>query len=245
MTSKLYRGQGPLMIQIQNADGSYGVIQEVGAVASASFNPQVSELQHRESYSGRRAIDAIVEVQTECSVAISVENFAIEALAVHMRSDITTGTTGSFTNAVVGAVASLAVGSIIRVPGIGIAGLTMHDSSATPVSLVLGTHYEAVSDAHGFYRILSLVGLTGNITASGTSAASKTISAISKSKIVAKVMFLGINTADNNSPLLVESLVSLQPASAFSLIDDKIGAYEIKGNCLFRNGSYFTATQLA
>lgn len=243
--SKLYRGQGPLLIAIQNPDGSYGKTIEMGSVSAAQFDPKTTDIQHRESYSGRRAIDKIVEVTTECGVSLTVENFNVDALAIHLRSNVTASAAGAFAGVVVGAVAALAVGDVLRVPGLGITGLTMEDSSAPAVPLVEGTHYEAISEAHGVFRVLSLAGLTGDIKASGDKAATKTVKAISRKKITAKISFLGINTAEDDEPSLVEAVVSLAPASAFSLISDQVGTYEVKGDCLYRNGGFFTAEQLA
>lgn len=244
--SKLYRGQGPLMMQIRNANGTYGPIMEMGAVAAASFSPTTEELKHRESFSGKRAVDKVIETTTECTVAITVENFDQEALAVHLRSDITSNAGGPFTDvAVIPDVTAAEVGSIFRVPGLQISGLLLSDSSPVPVALVEGTHFEAISSAHGFYRLLSKTGLAGAIKASGDRAASTSVKAISKSQITAKIMFLGINTAADGEPSLVEAIVSLKPASSFSLIGDEFGTYEIAGECLFQDGGFFRVDGIA
>ena len=63
---------------------------------------------------------------------------------------------------------------------------------------------------------------------------------MSKKKVTGRLSFLGINTAEDDEPQLVQALVTLTAANSFSLINDEFGSYEVTGECLFNNGGFFT-----
>lgn len=58
------------------------------------------------------------------------------------------------------------------------------------------------------------------------------------------LVFEGLNTAENNTPVLVEiHKAVISPAQTLSLINDDLASFELEGTALLHNGNWVTVTK--
>jgi hypothetical protein len=96
--SYYYSGQGVLMIGDRDALGAPAGLVPVGNVPELTISVDETNLEHKESQSGQRAIDLRLNQETNVTVAFTVENVIAENLAVALRGNVTIKNAGSVTN---------------------------------------------------------------------------------------------------------------------------------------------------
>lgn len=142
----------------------------------------------------------------------------------------TTVTGGSFA-ATAFANGAAVVGDYLPLPGnkTKVSSLVITDSTGSPVTATLGTHYEADADA-GMIKILSLAGLTQPLKAAGTEAAGTSVEMFQSTPNLQGLRFKGINLANTNSIVIVNlPKIHIAPAATWTLLNDgaDVNKYEI------------------
>jgi hypothetical protein len=142
-----------------------------------------------------------------------------------------------------------AVGDYLPLPGDRkkVSSLVITDSTGSPVTAALGTHYDADPDA-GMIKIKDLTGLTQPLKASGTEAAGTQINIFQGQPPLQGLRFKGIDLANNNDIKVVEwGKIMISPAASWGLLNDgnEVNKYEIdfeiledESNLTYPWGSY-------
>jgi hypothetical protein len=113
--------------------------------------------------------------------------------------------------------------------------LVIKDSTGSPVTLTLNTHYEIIDLAHGLIRILSVSGLTQPLKAEYTYASTDVVT-----------MYTGTDDQDysayvalfNTEPATDQRIgfeifrVIFDPGQLVALINDQQGSFDLKGTVL-------------
>ncbi|ATS92314.1 hypothetical protein DLP05_015 [Stenotrophomonas phage vB_SmaS_DLP_5] len=230
-----FSGQGKVYIaERDSVTGRPGAFRFVGNVPELRISMSVDNLEHKESMSGSRLTDLRITREKTCELAFTLEDFSVENLSLGMY-----GATTELSGATVTAEplpAGLKAGDYVRLDNPNVSSLVVKDGSATPVTLVEGTDYRVESAAFGTIQILTaLTGKTQPLTAAYTSTTGgKSVNMFSAPSKERWIRFEGLNTADENKPVLVELYrTTLDPMSELSLISDDLLKLELSGAVLY------------
>ena len=124
------------------------------------------------------------------------------------------------------------VDAILPLPGgkKKVTSLVITDSTGSPVTATLGTHYEADADG-GYIKVLSLSGLTVPLKAAFTEAAGTKVDIFQTQPGYQGLRFKGINLMSSNRIEVVDlGKVDFSPTATWSLIGDgnEVNKYELE-----------------
>lgn len=137
---------------------------------------------------------------------------------------------------------SLAVGQVVRIPGgrKHISSLVLTDSTGSPITLTLGTHYEIVDIDAGLIRILDIT--TGSVVqpfkAAGNEGAGSNIGILKERQFEKWMLFKGINIADDDEVYTVDLYkCQFEPAANWTMLNDgtEVNGYELNFEALIDN----------
>jgi hypothetical protein len=142
-----------------------------------------------------------------------------------------------------------AVGEVLPLPGgkKKVTSLVVTDSAGSPVTLTLGTHYEADADG-GYIKILDLTGLTQPLKAAFTESAGAKVDIFQTQPGYKGMRFKGINLMQSNRIEVVDfGKLDFSPAATWSLLSDgnEVNKYELEfeiledtSNTIYPYGQY-------
>lgn len=235
MAQKLYRGQGKVFVAPVVA-GIVGGGKFLGNVLSLSVNTEVEKLEHKESTSGKRAVDKTIITSRKASLTATLEDFSPDTMAITFQGAKTTIASGAVVSEVLPA--GLVAGDYVSLAKASVSGLVITDS-ADPLPATLDADNFVIESAkHGSLRIIDVAGLTQPLVASYTYGAAVKADIMSGTQKTYELRFEGLNTAEDDQPVLVKLRVQLDPGKTLELIGDQLGSYEMAGDVLFHNGSF-------
>ncbi len=233
--------QGRVYLGKRDANGNPTEMRSVGNVPALSLDLKTDVIDHYDSQSGQRAVDLRLVKNKNAAINMTLEEFtnANAALALHGTYNPVTGATVT-TETVSTPLPTL--GDRYFLAHQKVSNLVLTDSTGTPVTLVKGTHY-TVDEDFGAITFLNVATLTAPIKAAYTYGAVTDIG-IFTAPIPERFLRLeGINTADSNSPILVELYrVAFNPLKNFGFITDDINKMELDGILLADSTKAYDAT---
>lgn len=196
--------RGCLYIGERNAAGQFLKVKELH---TNEFEVEVTQemAEHYNSCAAVKVKDLEVVTQSDGKARLVVDTHNAEVLAMALGG-VSTAASNDLTFSGVVFPTGLAVGDTVPVPGgfNQLESLTLVDSTGTPVSLVLGTHY-SVNLAAGLITILSLTSITQPIKASGQQSEFLEITSIGNDGIKERfIRFDGVDIANGNLPVIVD-----------------------------------------
>lgn len=245
--TEYYSGQGKLFIYPVSASGvaQLNKMRWVGNVPKLAIGVEADKAEHKESYSGFRTTDKVITKEIKATFSATLEEFNAENLRVAFRAAVQETAAGSVADAVV-ANETPVVGDVFVLPNLGVSNLVLTDSkTGTPVTLEEGKHY--TFDAQ-FSRgeWLNVEGLKTPVKVAYTHKASVTLDAMGEAAQAWGLRFEGLNTADDNTPVLIEiPKTDINPAKTLDLITEELGSLELEGTALRTNGQFVKITKLA
>lgn len=235
MNQKLYRGQGKMFVA-PVVSGVVGASKFVGNVSALAFSPSVNKIEHMESQSGKRAVDATLIVSRKVGFSATMEDFNTDTLAVAFQGVTNTNVGGTVTAETLPA--GLVAGDFVHTANTDISALVVKDSAGAPATLTLGTHYAIDSAKHGTVQILDVGTFVQPFKAAYSYGATTGVDVLSGSSKIYEIRFHGLNDADDQKPVLVRARVRLDPGDKLDLIGDQFGSYNVNGDVLFYNGKF-------
>ena len=245
--TEYYSGQGKVFLYPVSASGvpQLNKMRWVGNVPKLAIGVETDKAEHKESYSGFRTTDKVITKEIKATFSATLEEFNAENLRVAFRAAKQETAAGSVADAVV-ANETPVVGDVFVLPHLGVSNLVLTDSkTGTPVTLEEGKHY--TFDAQ-FSRgeWLNVEGLKTPVKAAYTHKASVTLDAMGEAAQAWGLRFEGLNTADDNTPVLIEiPKTDINPAKTLDLITEELGSLELEGTALRTNGQFVKITKLA
>lgn len=265
VTNKYYSGQGVVMLAKRDVNGNPLGFVPLGNVSDLKISVGTTTLEHKEAQSGQRAIDLRLVTETKCSLSMTVENFIAKNLADALRGDST---------AVVGATAtdeSVAgfKGMISPLAHIKVSAVSVKTDKGTPVTLTAypGTlgkwDYKVNLDAGSIMLNPDAASwdalISGDFDISGkcpllvsyTYAAQSKVDALTQGMTSLYMRFEGLNTADDNAPVVVEVFkFATDPLKELSMLSDKVQEFVLEGSVLAdplrpSGSNFFKVTMLA
>ena len=229
-----FSGQGKVYIAERESNGLAGPFRFVGNVPALSISLSLDKLEHKEATSGQRLKDLEIIREKNVEFNCTLEEWDMKNLAVALYGLDATVTGSTVTDeALAGGSTSVAVGDILSTRYADISSVVVKDSAGSPATLVLDTDYEIVSAKHGSIKILSLGAYTQPFTINYSYATQSNLRMFADSAKERWVRFEGLNTADTDSPVLVELYkVKMDPATDFAIINDELAQFELGGAVL-------------
>lgn len=235
MTQQLYRGQGKLFLA-QVIAGVVGAGKFLGNVTALSLTPSVEKLEHLESTSGKRALDKTIVTSRKMALAATLEDFSPDTLAIAFQGAKVETVAGTVTGETLPA--GLVAGDYVALEHTDVSSLVITDSAGSPATLALGTDYTVESAKHGSIKLLNAGTFVQPLKAAYGYGASTSTSIMSGSMKTYELRFEGLNTAEDDKPVLVKARIELEPGQKLDLIGDAFGSYDLSANVLSNGGRF-------
>ena len=229
-------GKGDIYIASRDSNGNPGAMALVGECPEFELAPAV---EYRDNFSTSRGApneqDMHLEYQRALGGHITLKEPTIANLVHILHGDSGSENAGSYT-AAESLTSGLAVGDHALLPGnhVNLSSIVLKDSTGTPVTLTLGTHYSIISALAGIIKILSLTGVTQPIKHFSSSyGASSDVKILTKQVGNKVLLFDGLNLADldssgNPKPLIIQlHNVSIQPAGSVPFKSDDFSTFQL------------------
>lgn len=237
-----YSGQGVVMLANRDKDGNPTGFTPIGNVSDLKISIGVSTLEHKESQTGQRATDLRLTTETKCSLSMTVENFISENLADALRGTSTKVGSGTKTDLPV----KVYLGKIVSLPHIKVSAVVVKDGGDT---LEAGTDYILNAEAGSLKFADTISGVVDGdeVLVTYEYEEQMRVDALTEGAKEMYMRFEGLNTAEENAPVVVEVFKFLtDPLKELALISDGVQQFVLEGSALADNarttGSKFFQT---
>lgn len=229
-----FSGQGKVYIAERDSNGNAKAFRYVGNVPSLNISLSLDKLEHKEATSGQRLKDLEIIREKNVEFNCTLEEWEIKNLSLALYGLDATVAGSSVTNeSLAGGATDIAAGDIVRTKYGDLSSIVVKDSAGSPATLTLDTHYAIESAKHGSIKFLDVTGFTQPFTIDYTYAAQGNMRMFADAAKERWVRFEGLNTADSDTPVLVELYkVKMDPATDFALINDELAQFELGGAVL-------------
>ncbi|KQO23494.1 hypothetical protein [Acidovorax sp. Leaf78] len=237
MEKMIWAGQGPVEIGIYdrvNGRAAMAYLTKLREVGCSTRTLTMSLTQEKkpikETCSGNKLTLATIPGAKTMNVSLELVEFNGPMFAAALFSQLAENDDGTVTAE---QFATLSVGDTFFLKHPNASSIVLEDSTATPVTLIEGTHYEILSAAHGTARLLSVAGIAQPIFADYAYGAYESMAAFSQPSTVERGMvFSGINHDGRKARLIVPRL-DLAMDGDFSWIQDEEASLTFSGEALY------------
>ncbi len=225
-----FSGQGSIYLA-STTNGVPGAFRFVGD-ATLQIALSTDVVEHQESTSGQRLIDARLQRNKKAELALTLDDWSKENLALGFYGQSATIAGGTVTAEVLPA--ALVNNDYVRLAQQDVSSVVVKDSAGTPATLVAGTNYKVSSAKHGSLQILNVGSYVQPFKVDYSYAGGTNIALFTQAAPERWLRFEGINTADANKTVLIELYRALfDPSKALDVITDDFGKLELSGSCLY------------
>ncbi len=223
--------QGRVYLGERDSNGNPINVRSPGNVADLSLSLKTDVIEHYESQTGQRAVDLRLVKQKSATVALTIEEFTKENLALALYGNYLATTGGTVTDEPVGGTTPV-VGDRYFLAHPKVSSLVVKDSAGAPATLTLGTDYTADTD-FGAIQFINLSGFTPPFKASYTYGAVTEIGIFTQPLPERFLRLEGVNTAAGNAKVLIELYrVAFDPLKKFDIISNDLNKFELEGSLL-------------
>jgi len=228
-----FSGQGKLYVADRDAEGYAKGFKYLGNVPSLAVNLTTDQVEHQESTSGQRLVDAVMIAKKSAEVQFDIEEFTANniARALFGVSATITGTsvTGESLNAV-----GLVAGDFFQTKNPKISAVAVKASAGSPATLTLGTDYAIDSADHGTIKLLNAGSYVQPFKVDYTFATYSNVPMFTEALVDRWLKFDGLNTVDSNRAVRVELYkFNLYPMESWNLLSNDFAKWTIKGRALY------------
>ena len=217
-----YYGHGRVFISARDSSGNPSNFIELEDVDAMDISLTVDYIEHINKSTAIAQKDLKVARMLSGTGKITMSSHDAATLAKNLYANVETVSGGSFSATTLDKT-TVVVGDILPLPGgkTQVSSLVMTDSTGSPVTLTLDTHYSIVDADAGLIKILSLSTLTQPLKAAGTEAAGKALGLLTTRTPDQYLRFAGINIANDDAPCVVDLYrISIDPAANWTLLND-------------------------
>lgn len=223
--------QGKVYLGARLAGGKPGALRWVGDAPKCDVALATDSESRKESYSGQRLTSAYLQKGTDVTINMTLNWADADNLVLGLYGTKIAVASGSAVDEVLPS--ALAVGDVVALEHGGISDLVIEDSTGSPVTATLGTHYRIDSANGGTIVILSLTGLVQPLKASYDYTASADVTMFTSSPPERYLLLDGVNTIDNSPVRLRLYRVRFNPLATLPLINESFGQIELSGAVMF------------
>lgn len=233
-----YSGQGKVYVATRDAEGNPGGFRWLGNVPSLELSIETDKFEHKESYTGNRAIDVTVVTETKASLTFTIEDFDTENLALGLYGSNTVVGGGTVTAEILYNVGLGKPSRLIHPNGVTVAvgAVTTVGGGVTYVESTDGTNNDYTVDATNGTITPTIGGaiVEGSdieIDYVHTEYTRTDVFTTTSSEVWLR--FEGLSTLDSGQTTLIDAYrVAIDPMSGYQLINDEIGSAEMTGSIL-------------
>lgn len=229
-----FSGQGKLYYASRDANGNPGAFTFAGNVPELKVSLTTATTEHIESTDGQRQTDFRLITSKKAELSFSLEDWSLDNLAVGLYGTKVAASTGS---TVTGEdLGSPEQGQYVMLKNPNVSAVVLNDSTAgTPLSLVEGVDYVLNSDFGSIQIIGDMSGFVLPLKANYTYAEDKgRVTMFTQSPPERWFRFEGLNTANQNIPVLVELYRAIvDPMKELDLINDAMLKMDMTGSALY------------
>lgn len=213
-----FYGQGRISLApIDPTSGLPGKFVFVGDVSACTVKLTNSKVSHNESYSGQVAQTAYFPTKKSGTLDMTINQIDSNSLALALFGTTASTVAGTVTGETVPA--GLVVGDTFYADNPQVSAVVITDSTAQPVTLVLGTHYEIDDANFGRFVLLSVNGITQPLKLAYSYGAFSQTAIFTQAQPVVALRYEGVNLADNNKPVMIDLYrVATDPLAQLQLI---------------------------
>jgi len=255
MADTYYYGQGKVFAA-PIISGVIGAYRFMGDVSALSVALAVEKVEHKESYSGQKALVRSFPIGKTATLNMTLRSIETDNLAMVLFGKPVITPAGTVTGEDLG---TLAAGDTIRLAQAGASNLVITDS-ASPAKTLDPSHYELLDNGvYGEVLIKSLPTAPAPVfplKAAYSHAAKKAVGMFTSPQPTVAIRYQGVNLAEGNAPVLIELYkVATDPLAELPLISDgtEVAGLSITGGILLDSnkpasgelGQFGHITQLA
>lgn len=249
--TRLYRGQGQVFLG-KRVNGKPAGLTFIGNVSELMLNPQTEKIEHTESQTGNNSVDKVIERGLKVEMSMTIDSSASDNLARMVFGTVTIDAAATITSEAHKAY----LGKMLILNNINVQTFTSLTDAGGGTTYVAGTDYEVIDLAAGMIKILNGGAITEgqDVEANYETGESEVVSAFSQPNTEYWLRFNGLNTAENNNPVVIDCFkVRFAPSDDIPMINDEdFAEYKQSGDCLFdatqpvtgKLGRYFSVRQL-
>jgi len=255
MADTYYYGQGKVFAA-PIINGVIGELRFMGDVSALSVALAVEKVEHKESYSGQKALVRSFPIGKTATLNMTLRSIETDNLAMVLYGKPVITPAGTVTGEDLGTVAA---GDTIRLAQAGASNLVITDS-ASPAKTLDPSHYELLANgAYGEVLFKSLPTAPAPVfplKAAYSHTAKKAVGMFTAPQPTVAIRYQGVNLAEGNAPVLIELYkVATDPLAELPLISDgtEVAGLSITGGILLDSnkpasgelGQFGHITQLA
>lgn len=214
----------------RNVEGGALILRELGNQTALKLSIESESYDRKETKSGKRQKVLEVPKSRGVNLEIMMDEQKREDVALAFQAAMNTTQSEAVTDAALAG--TLKVGDEIKLDGFNLTAISITDSTASPVTAALNTHY-TVDEQYGTIKILSLDGLTQPLKASYmTGETESTVLFSLPDNAEYYLLFKGINSI--NDKRLALELWRFKPEiqGEMDFINEETGEISIKGSAL-------------
>jgi hypothetical protein len=237
MALQYFNGQGKVDIAGHSSGSPSGAFRWLGNAPSFKFIPEATVSEHKESYTGNKAVDVRLRTELKGTVEITFEQLDVENLKLlGVGESVSQAATPVSAETLVGSTTP-AVGQVFYLANVDVSSLVITDSTGTPKTLTLNTNYLADTKS-GRVELIDITtggAFVGPLKAAYTPAAVTRVKLFTAAAAEHWIVFSGINTAVSGSPKFRAEFyrVSFDPAELDLITDgDQPAQFTLRGTAL-------------
>lgn len=204
----------------------------LGNVPEAKLELSTETSDKFESFSGNRLLYGSLQKSKSANFSATLDEWLPESLALGLY-----GTKANVTTASITAEAfptGLVVGSRVQLSKKFASAIVVKDSTGSPLTLTLNTHYKIVSATAGIIEILNLASFVQPFKADYTHAdATRLVMFSNVTPPQRYIVFDGINTVTGDKTVIELYRVQFDPVKDFGLINEDWGGFSLTGKALY------------
>lgn len=239
-----YSGQGPLYFGKYNtSDGLVGALRNVGDLESFELAFQTNEVTDTESQTGQRNVVARIKTSQEMNVRFNFKEPSELNFKLLLGGNLIT-LTGAAQSAYVAHAGALVAGDYLRTQHRKISSLVVTDSTGSPQTLTLNTHYKIIDADAGIIQYLTAISAEVQpLKFAYTFATQDFVTALSGSDDHWYAFFHGLNTATEDRLCMEVYKFRLNPAETIGMLNNEFGRFQVNGKAVKADeGAYATDT---
>lgn len=231
----LYFGHGEGWAATRTAGGAADnfdvLLPEINSLSIDIARESVEHVSKRTSIASK---DLKISRLLTMSGTMNVSTHTKEMLALYLYGNVAAVAGGAFVAANAIFPSGIAVGDIMPIPGdrTHITSLVIVDSTGSPVTLTLNTHYSIIDAEAGLVKFLDVTtsSVIQPFKASGSEGAGSNVGLLTQRVFEKWLRFKGINIANNDRVCVVDLYrVQFDPAASWQLLNDgsDVNSYEL------------------
>lgn len=227
-----YYGNGKVKLATIAANGTLGPWRWVYDVSALSLALSLEKVEHKESYSGQKALVRSFPVGKTATLNATLHSLNADNLALTLFGTPTSTAAGSVTAEELPTVVD---GDVLSLANPGVSSLVITDSAATPATLDPANYSVDAWGNVTFTSLPTAPAPTQPFKAAYSYAASEQVSIFTAPQPMVALRYEGVNLAEGGAPVIVELYkIATDPLNELALISTgtEVAGMQITGGVL-------------